>query len=63
MQPQLSRRGSLQPAVGAAAGATLAACAPAGTGPQAGAGPAAEKVILNLWWFEGPVYDAMVEGV
>ena len=61
MQPQLSRRGFLQLAAGAVAGATLAACAPAGTGPQAGAGPAAEKVILNLWWFEGPVYDAMVK--
>ena len=44
------------------AGALVAACAPAVPGPASGgAAPAAEKVTLNVWWFEDPIHTAMIK--
>ena len=64
MQTQLSRRTFLQLTAGAMAGAALAACAPAAAPPPAAGGaaaPAAEKVTLNVWWFEDPINMAMIK--
>ena len=64
MQSQLSRRTFLQLTAGTMAGAVLAACAPpAAPAPAAegGAAPAAEKVTLNVWWFDDPINLAMIQ--
>lgn len=44
------------------AGAVIAACAPAMPGQPAGGGaaPAAEKVVLNAWWWTDPINTAMI---
>ncbi|MBX3014826.1 MAG: ABC transporter substrate-binding protein [Caldilineaceae bacterium] len=61
MQQQLSRRGFLRLSTGTAAVLALAACAPAVSGPSGASAPASDTVTLNLWWFEGPIFEAMVK--
>ncbi len=64
MQTQLSRRTFLQLTAGSMAAVALAACAPAGAPAPAGGGaaaPAAEKVTLNVWWFDDPINMAMIK--
>lgn len=61
MMQQLSRRAFLQISAGALAGAALASCVPAAPGQQAGGAAVAEKITLNLWGFEDPVWKAMVQ--
>jgi multiple sugar transport system substrate-binding protein len=60
MRKSLSRREFLSLAAGAVAGATLVACAPPVPAGQPAA-DATQPITLNLWWFEGPVWDAMVQ--
>ena len=62
MQKQLSRREFLFLAAGTTAGIALAACQAAPGGQQAGgAAPSSAPITLNLWWFEGPIWSAIVK--
>ncbi|MEZ4869371.1 MAG: extracellular solute-binding protein [Caldilineaceae bacterium] len=61
MMQQLSRRAFLQIASGALAGVALASCVPAAPGQPTGGAPAVEKITLNLWGFEDPVWKAIVK--